>query len=105
MILFFSEIIIWIKNIYIILISQDYHHYLKCSLKYILKYDTVGNIYKLLGKCSFKYFDEHFINFDYHHYLKCSLKYILKYDTVGNIYKLLGKCSFKYFDEHFINLT
>ena len=28
----------------------------------ILKYDTVGNIYKLLGKCSFKYVDEHFPN-------------------------------------------
>ena len=38
------------------------YHTLKCSLKYILKYDTVGNIYKLLGKCSIKYFDEHFIN-------------------------------------------
>ena len=52
-------------NIYIILISQDYHHYLKCSLKYILKYDTVGNIYKLLGKCSFKYFDEYLYYFNF----------------------------------------
>ena len=30
----------------------------------ILKYDTVSNIYKLLGKCSFKY-DEHFISLIY----------------------------------------
>ena len=31
----------------------------------ILKYDTVGNIYNLLGKCSFKYVDEHFISLIY----------------------------------------
>ena len=31
----------------------------------ILKYDTVGNIYKLLGKCSFKYVDEHFTTLIY----------------------------------------
>ena len=35
------------------------------TLGKILKYNTVGNIFKLLGKCSFKYVDEHFIIFIY----------------------------------------
>ena len=26
------------------------------------KHDTLGKMYKLLGKCSFNYFDEYFIN-------------------------------------------
>ena len=73
------------------------------------KYDTVGNIYKLLGKCSLKYIDEHFISLIYAIILQNvhwnTFRENLKYDTVGNIYKLLGTCSFKCFDEHFINLT
>ena len=31
----------------------------------IFKYDTLGKIYKLLRKYSFKYFDEHFTNLTY----------------------------------------
>ena len=62
-----------------------------------------------LGKCSFKYFDEHFIHFIYGIILKNVPSNIsgniLKYDTVCIIYKLLGKCSFKYFEIHFINFT
>ena len=58
-----------------------HYHTLKCSLKYNLKYDTVGNIYKLLGKCSFKYFDKYF-----------------RYSTYSVI---LENVHWKYFIEHF----